>query len=146
MYPGRRFFPAPQPQQQFRGNLGNVPAAPLPPVEEEMLVPLTVSLTASQTARDVGKDIDKDGDFVLTHVWGKADAVYSILLRFYTGRALMSAPVRSDNFVGTVQFKTALKPMLYPAGSRISVDLYELQAATNDIELVFGGIRQIRQR
>ena len=118
------------------------PAAPVAPIEEEQIIPLTKVLTSLQSSLDVGVNIDKDSDFWLTHLWGKSTGAYTILLRHHNGRGLSTVPIRSDNLVGTVQFRTPLKPMLFPAGSRISVDLTDTSAAGNTIELCFGGIRR----
>lgn len=137
---------------RYRRGVGDVeptqqmaPSAAPAPVEEEAWQTLDLSLLANASARDQGVNIDKDGDFLVTHLWGTSTGSYNLQVRLYSGRPLSSAPVSNTNMVGTVAFKTPIKPMLYPAGSRISIDFIDTSGADNDIQIVFGGIRLVKR-
>lgn len=135
--------------------LGNAPAQqpaqqqppPAPEYnEEEHILNFQATLTANQSIRDTGRDVDKEGDWWLNSFWGSSTGAYNILIRFPNGRSLTSSPVKASNLIGTAQFRVGVKPIYFPAGSRISLDLEDTSGAENDIEILFGGIRRIYSR
>jgi hypothetical protein len=124
------------------------PPAAAPPqyAEEPALYVFQIALTANQTARSQKVPIDPDSDFMLTGLNGTSTGLYSINLLLPSGRMLANLQLRSDNLVGTANQPTAIGPSpIYPAaGVGPVLDLTDLSAAPNNIEIVFSGIRRFK--
>jgi hypothetical protein len=111
--------------------------------EESYDLVFSRSLTANQALIDQALYTDGDSEFLITSVVGTSTGAYSIRLKGPTGRYLQSAAVRNTNFVGSAIFPSAILPaLLLPANGRITLDVTDLSAAPNTIEILFRGIKR----
>lgn len=105
------------------------------------------TLTANQVLSDLTQSIDNDSDFILTGLLGSQTGAYTLRFKDANLRYVSSAAMRNSNIVGSAPFPVPLFPnLVYPAGSRISIDLTDLTGSSNTIELVFVGIKRFRTR
>ena len=106
-----------------------------------------VALTASQQLRDQSVPIHTDSDFVLRAViLSQATGAFSIRFNDSQGYYLSAGFMMSANFLsGTVPYPYPIFPeLLFPAGSRIGIEINELTAAPNTVQLVFRGAKRYR--
>ncbi len=115
-------------------------------VEEPAIYVFTQSLSSGQHLGQVAVNIDRDSDFILTGINGSSDDVYSLNLRLPSGRMIANAEILNTDIIGTANQPTAiLPPPIYRAGSvGPALDLTELSAGTNVVNIVFSGVRRIR--
>lgn len=115
-------------------------------VEEPAIYVFTEALTALQHIGQVAVNIDRDSDFLLTGINGSSDGVYTLNFRLPSGRLISNAEILNTDILGTANQPTAIMPPpIYRAGSvGPAVDLTEVSNATNNLIIVFSGIRRIR--
>jgi len=135
----------------YMPGLGEAPViqAGAPPAAEYYYEPGMLvfqrSLTASQALLDLSQNNDLDADLIWDSIWGTQTGNYTIRLKLPSGRYLSSAQMRNANLVGTAQFPVPMVPAIeVPRNSRIGIDLTDVTAAPNVIEIVFGGLRRYR--
>lgn len=101
-----------------------------------------VALTGNQILT-TAVTIDKDADFLLSALYGVSDANYTMQMFTNANRAVHSQAAQATNAIGTAQFPVPVFPTLrYPAGGRIGLILTNLSGSTNNVELVFSGVKE----
>ena len=126
---------------------GLVPEFPLGYIDVAFDYVYDVSLTALQQLRDQSVPIHTDSDFVLRAViLTQATGAFSIRFNDSQGYYLSSAFLFSANFLsGTVPYPFPIFPeMLFPAGSRIGVEINELTGAPNTVQMLLRGAKRYR--
>jgi len=136
---------------------GNVYAYPalagmnLPPGQISVPVdfgyPYDVTLTALQSLNDEAVSIHTDSDFELRAIrLARATGAFRIRLNDSQGYYLSAAKLYSGNFLsGSVPFPFPLGvPFIFPAGSRIGIEIEDLSNAQNVIEILFEGAKRYR--
>lgn len=115
-------------------------------VEEPAIYVFTYQLGADAHQGQIPVNIDRDSDFLWTGLNGSSDGAYTTNFRLPSGRLISSAEVLNTDIVGTANQPTPIgPPPIYRAGSTgPQVDLSDLSGETNNIILVFTGIRRIR--
>lgn len=104
--------------------------------------PYQVTLTANQALTDQTVIIDSDSDFLILGLAGTQTGNYRVNFKSGNGRYVAQTQIRNANLVGTGQFPVPLpKPLFVPSRGRIAIDITDLSAAGNTVELVFIGIR-----
>jgi len=106
-----------------------------------------VALTASQVLRDQSVPVHTDSDFVLRAILlSQATGAFSIRFNDSQGYYLSSAFMLSANLLsGTVPFPFPIFPeLLFPAGSRIGIEINELTAAPNTVQILLRGAKRYR--
>ncbi len=106
-----------------------------------------VALLANQVLRDQSVPIHTDSDFVLRAViLTQATGAFSIRFNDSQGYYLSSGFMLSANFLsGTVPYPYPIFPeLLFPAGSRIGIEINELSAAPNTVQMVLRGAKRYR--
>ena len=106
-----------------------------------------VNLLGSQILRDQSVPIHTDSDFVLRAiVLSQATAAFSIRFNDSQGYFLSSGVMLSANLLsGTVPYPFPVFPeLLFPAGSRIGIEINELSAAPNTVQMLFRGAKRYR--
>ncbi len=103
------------------------------------------TLQANDHFNDLSQFVDKDSDFVWLATSATSTGAFSVQFRNPGNRALSSSEEQAANCVGTGQFPVPwLKPIEYPAGSRIGISITNLTGVVNDVEIVFKGIKRYR--
>ena len=106
-----------------------------------------VALTPLQQLRDQSVPVHTDSDFVLRAVvLSQATGPFSIRFNDSQGYYLGSGFMLSANFLsGTVPYPYPIFPeMLFPAGSRIGIEINDLSAAPNTVQLLLRGAKRYR--
>ena len=106
-----------------------------------------VALLANAILRDQSVPIHTDSDFVLRAVvLSQATGAFSIRFNDSQGYYLSSGFLLSANFLsGTVPYPYPIFPeMIFPAGSRIGVEINELSAAPNTVQMLLRGAKRYR--
>jgi hypothetical protein len=115
-------------------------------VEEPAIYEFTTSLGADDTITDVAVNIDRDSDFLLTGIWGSSTGEFTMNFRLPSGRQIANQAILNTDVLGTANQPTSIgPPPIYRAGSvGPQLTLTDLSGATNNITILFGGIRRIR--
>ena len=115
-------------------------------VEEPAFYPFTISLAADAHVSDVAVNIDRDSDFLLTGLNGSSEGAYTLNFRLPSGRQVSTAEILNTDILGTANQPTAIgPPPIYRAGSTgPQLSLTDISGATNNIIIIFSGIRRIR--
>lgn len=106
-----------------------------------------VVLAANQMLRDQQQPIDTDADFVLRAIQLTSfTGVFAVRFSDSQGYYLSNGMLRSAIFlVGTVPVPFPLFPeLVFPAGGRVGIDIEDLSAAPNTVEIVFRGVKRYR--
>lgn len=106
-----------------------------------------VNLLASQLLRDQAVPIHVDSDFVWRAIILAVNTgVFSIRFSDSQGYYLSSGFLNSANFLsGAVPYPFPVFPeLLIPAGSRIGIEIQDLSAAPNTIQLILRGAKRYR--
>lgn len=102
-------------------------------------------LSASQNLHS-GLKTETDSDFLLLGLIlnFQTSILYSIQLRDASGNYFSSSPVMAANYgaQGPLPYTFQGQPRVFPPGSLIGIDLVELSAALNVIQLGFVGIKR----
>jgi hypothetical protein len=136
--------------QHLPGGLGDAPTpqpAPAPQIVERPFdYAYQVTLTANQSLADQVLAITGDADFIIRAICGTQTGAYSIRLRDAKGTYLSSAAIRNANLVGTRQWPTPVFPeLVIPRAGKIGIDITDLSAAPNTIEIVFIGVKRYQE-
>ena len=101
-----------------------------------------ISLTANQR-KDESLFIENDGDFIIERVYTKYDAPFRLnIIDTLSNYSWFSDRIRSDNWFGTPQYPNELtKPIELVRGTIIKIDIENLSAEANDVEIVFEGYK-----
>ena len=105
-----------------------------------------VALLASQLLRDQTVSIFTEADFAWRALIVAVNTG-TFAVRFVDGQGyyLSSGMIQSQNLLATPADPWIVFPeTLYPAGGRIGIDIQDLSAAPNTIELVFRGVNRYR--
>lgn len=115
-------------------------------VEEPAIYVFIQQLTALQHVGQVAVNIDRDSDFLLTGINGSSDGAYTLNFRLPSGRLISNAEILNTDLLGTANQPTAIgPPPIYRAGSvGPQLDLTDVSNATNNLIIVFSGIRRLR--
>lgn len=115
-------------------------------VEEPAIYEFTTQLTSDESVTDVAVNIDRDSDFLLTGIWGSSTGEYTLNFRLPSGRQISNQQILNTDLIGTANQPTSIgPPPIYRAGSvGPQLDLTDISGATNNITILFGGIRRIR--
>jgi hypothetical protein len=106
-----------------------------------------VAMLLNQVLRDQSVPIHTDSDFVLRAVvLSQATGAFSVRFNDSQGYYLSSAFMLSANLLsGTVPFPFPIFPeLLFPAGSRIGIEINELSGAGNTVQMLFRGAKRYR--
>lgn len=106
-----------------------------------------VTLAANQMLRDQQQPIDTDADFVLRAIQLTSNTgVFAVRFSDSQGYYLSNGLLRSAIFlVGTVPVPFPLFPeLVFPSGGRIGIDIQDLSAAPNTVELTFRGVKRYK--
>jgi hypothetical protein len=128
----------------YNGLAGGYPAGY---VDVDFSYVYDVVLTASQQLRDQTVPIMSDADFEWRAlVLATATGAFSIRFSDSQGYYLSNGFLLSQNFlVATVPIPWPVSPgVLFPMGGRIGIDINDVSAAGNTIELVFRGVKRYR--
>lgn len=102
-----------------------------------------VSLTANQSLKDQTISMNGDAEFIVLALCGTQTGAYSIRLRDAEGYYLSSAPILNSNLVGTRQLPAIVFPeLVIPRNGKISIDIENETGSTNEVELVFMGLKR----
>ena len=126
---------------------GLVPEFPMGYVDVAFDYVYDVNLLANQVVRDGAVPIHTDADFVLRAiVLSQATGAFSIRFNDSQGYYLSSGFLMSANFLsGTVPYPYPVFPeMLFPAGSRIGVEINDLSGAPNTVQILLRGAKRFR--
>ena len=126
---------------------GLVPEFPVGYIDVAFDYVFDVVLAGNQVVRNAVVAIDTDSDFVLrAAVLSQATGAFSIRFNdsqcyYFSDGFLLSA-----NFLsGTVPFPFPFWPeTLFPAGSRIGIEINELTGAQNTIQMLLRGAKRFR--
>ena len=106
-----------------------------------------VSLTANQMLRDQQLAIDTDADFcwrafqVVSNT-GAFSIRFSDSQGYYLSNGMLASPTF---FQGTFSVLWPVFPeVMIPAGGRIGIDIQDISAAPNTVQLVFRGVKRYR--
>lgn len=115
-------------------------------VEEPAVYVFTQQLSALQALGQVAVNIDRDSDFMLTGINGSSTGAYTLNFRLPSGRLISNAQILAADILGTANQPTAIgPPPIYRAGSvGPQLDITDTSNATNNIIIVFSGIRRLR--
>lgn len=115
-------------------------------VEEPAVYVFTQQLAGDAHVGQVAVNIDRDSDFLLTGINGSSDGAYTLNFRLPSGRLVSNAEILNTDIIGTANQPTAIgPPPIYRAGSvGPQLDLTDVSGSTNNIIIVFSGIRRLR--
>lgn len=115
-------------------------------VEEPAIYVFTQQLTNGQALQQVSVNIDRDSDFLLTGINGSSTGSYTLNFRLPSGRLIANAQILNTDLLGTANQPTAIgPPPIYRAGSvGPQLDLTDTSGNTNNLIIVFSGIRRLR--
>lgn len=140
---------------QQRSNLRGLGEAAVSPAaaaapqfyEEPGALVLNVTLTANQEARGQGVFVDGDADFRIESITGSSTGAYQLKFKTPREKYFPDDYARASNLVGSAAFPFPMPaPIIYPAGSKINVDLKDLSGAANTVQIVLLGFRIFRLR
>ncbi len=126
---------------------GLVPEFPMGYIDVSFDYVYDVTLLLNQQLRDQSIPIHTDSDFVLRAIiLSQATGAFSIRFNDSQGYYLSSGFMMSANFLsGTVPYPYPIFPeLLFPAGSRIGIEINELSGAGNTVQMVFRGAKRYR--
>lgn len=126
---------------------GLVPEFPMGYIDVSFDYVYDVSLLLNQQLRDQSIPIHTDSDFVLRAIiLSQATGAFSIRFNDSQGYYLSSGFMLSANFLsGTVPYPYPIFPeLLFPAGSRIGIEINELSGAENTVQMIFRGAKRYR--
>jgi hypothetical protein len=126
---------------------GLVPEFPLGYIDVAFDYVFDITLTALQALRDASVPIHTDSDFVLRAViLSQATGAFTVRFNDSQGYYLSSGFMRSASLLsGTVPYPFPIFPeLLFPAGSRIGVEMNDLLGAPNTIQLILRGAKRYR--
>ena len=126
---------------------GLVPEFPMGYIDVAFDYVYDVTMLASQILRDQSVPIHTDSDFVLrAAILSQATGAFSIRFNDSQGYYLSSAFLMSATFLsGTVPYPFPIFPeLLFPAGSRIGIEINELSAAPNTVQIILRGAQRYR--
>ena len=126
---------------------GLVPEFPMGYIDVAFDYVYDVAMLANQVLRDQSVPIHTDSDFVLRAVaLSQATGAFSIRFNDSQGYYLASGFLLSANFLsGTVPFPFPILPeLLFPAGSRIGIEINELSGAPNTVQMLLRGAKRYR--
>jgi hypothetical protein len=126
---------------------GLVGGYPVGYVDVDFTYVYDVALTANQALRDQSVPIMSDADFEWRAlVLAAATGAFSIRFSDSQGYYLSNGFLLSNNFlVATVPIPWPVSPgILFPGGGRIGIDINDLSAAPNTIQLTFRGVKRYR--
>jgi len=104
-------------------------------------------LTANQELIDQALIIDADSDFIWTKLAGNSTGIYEIRFRLPGGRYMSNSRIRNANLIGTAQFGVPLYPHVFiPAAGKIGIDIKDLSAAGNTVQICLIGWRRFRTK
>jgi hypothetical protein len=115
-------------------------------VEEPAIYVFNTTLTANQHVGQVAVNIDRDSDFLLTGLNGSSTGAYTLNFRLPSGRMVSTAEILNTDLLGTANQPTAVgPPPIYRAGSTgPQLDLSDTSGESNNLRIVFSGIRRLR--
>lgn len=115
-------------------------------VEEPAFYVFTRELAGDEHVGQVSVNIDRDADFLLTGLNGSSDGDYTLNFRLPSGRLVSNVEILAADLIGTANQPTAIgPPPIYRAGSSgPQLDLTEVSGSTNNIIIIFSGIRRLR--
>lgn len=115
-------------------------------VEEPATYLFTIALTADEHVPNASVNIDRDSDFLLTGIYGSSTGAYTLNFRLPSGRLYSNAELLNTDLLGTANQPTAIgPPPIYRAGSvGPQLELTDVSAATNNVAIIFVGIRRLR--
>lgn len=135
-------------QYRHMPGLGEAAVTPLPAAtyEEYCEYVFNKDLAANTEYLDLGINVDGDSDFLWQAVKGSQTGAYEILFRLPNNRPISSARVRNANAIGTAQFPVPIgeQGIRLNAGSKLSIDIKDLSAAPNTVQIVLVGKRLLR--
>jgi hypothetical protein len=126
---------------------GLVPEFPMGYIDVSFDYVYDVNLLALATLRDQSVPIHTDSDFVFRAViLSQATGAFSIRFNDSQGYYLSSGYMLSANFLsGTVPYPYPIFPeLLFPAGSRIGIEINELSGNPNTVQLILRGAKRYR--
>ena len=104
-------------------------------------------LTANQELIDQAVIIDADADFIWTKLAGNSTGIYEIRFRLPGGRYMSNSRIRNANLIGTAQFGVPVYPYVFiPAAGKIGIDIKDLSAAGNTVQICLIGWRRFRTK
>jgi len=99
-------------------------------------------LTANQELID-----QADADFIWTKLAGNSTGIYEIRFRLPGGRYMSNSRIRNANLIGTAQFGVPVYPYVFiPAAGKIGIDIKDLSAAGNTVQICLIGWRRFRTK
>jgi hypothetical protein len=115
-------------------------------VEEPAAYLFSQALTADEALQAISVNIDRDSDFLLTGINGSSTGGYTFNFRLPSGRLYANLQIPNTDIIGTANQPTAIgPPPIYRAGSvGPQVDLTDTSGASNQVYVLFTGIRRIR--
>lgn len=122
-------------------------AAPSGYQDQSFTYVYNVILTASQNLPDQQVSIYTYADFLCCAlIITVQSGAFSVRFTDGQGYYLSNTLINSFNLVGTPSDPFVFNPpVLYPRGGRIGIDLLELSAATNTIQLAFVGLNRYQR-
>jgi hypothetical protein len=105
------------------------------------------ALTASQFLRDQALNTTTDADFIwralmVTSNTGAFSIRFSDAQGYYLSNAMLASP---NFFLGTLAIVFPVFPeIVIPAGGRIGIDIQDVSAAPNTVEITFRGAKRYR--
>ena len=104
-----------------------------------------VILTASQVLNNEAVSIFTEADFAWRGIIFSATGLFSVQFQDGQGYYLSAGQMFSTNMPNTPGDPFPMFPeVLYPAGGRIFLNITDLSAATNTIQIVFVGVNRYR--
>ncbi len=104
-----------------------------------------VNLLASQPLVNQQVNLHTDADFILRAITYVSTGIFSY--RFYDSQdfPLSDAQLFNGNLSADPSEPTVVSPELpFPAGSKIGIDITELSAAPNTVQIVFRGVKRFK--
>jgi hypothetical protein len=121
-------------------------AAPQYAAEEPCFYVFQRTFAANEVQTRLPVNIANDSDFLLTGIHGTSTGDFTINFRLPGGGVFANAQVHKANLIGSANQPTAIgPPAAYRAGSSGPLlDITDVSAAPNTLELVFSGIKRTR--
>ena len=128
----------------YNGLIGGYPSGY---VDVDFTYVYDVVLTNAQALRDQSVPIMSDADFEWRAlIQAAATGVYAIRFSDSQGYYLSNGFLLNNNFlIATVPIPFPVSPgVLFPQGGRIGIDITNLTAVNNTIQLLFRGVKRYR--
>jgi hypothetical protein len=105
--------------------------------------PFDVALLASEYKPDLSRFFGRDHDFLITGLSGTQTGEYKVQLILPSGRQYSSSAINRANLIGSsAAFPKDIWPgILVPANGKIGLNITDLSAAANTVQIVFHGFR-----